>query len=125
MTDFWKDIKHFKKQEFNCPDFGRNEMSEQFVRLLDDMREQIGEPVSIASGFRCPLHNKAVGGKPDSAHLRGLAADIIAENSAMRYKIVNYAITHSVKRIGIGKSFVHIDISKTLPHPVIWTYYKK
>lgn len=125
MIDFWKDIKHFKKKEFDCPDYGRNEMNEQFVKMLDDMREELGEPISIASGFRCAVHNRAVGGVPDSAHLRGLAADIVTKNSAIRYKIIGYAIRHSVNRIGIGKDFVHIDISKTLPHPVIWTYYKK
>jgi len=60
MTDFWSTIKHFKKEEFNCPDHGKNEMNEQLVRLVDDMRDKIGAPLRIASGFRCPVHNKAV-----------------------------------------------------------------
>ena len=45
---------------------------------LDDIREYLGHPVHISSGYRSPAVNRAVGGslKPPSAHTRGLAADL-------------------------------------------------
>jgi hypothetical protein len=36
-----------------------------------------GKTIGINSGYRSPALNAAVGGSPTSAHLRGLAADIV------------------------------------------------
>jgi hypothetical protein len=44
-------------------------------RFLDPLREAIGGPVIISSGYRCRDLNTAVGGSPTSYHLLGLAAD--------------------------------------------------
>ena len=44
--------------------------------VLDPAREQLGMPIKVNSGYRCPLKNKAVGGVENSQHLRGEAADI-------------------------------------------------
>ena len=45
-------------------------------QVLDPARERLGKPVVVNSGFRCPLHNKAVGGVYNSQHVKGEAADI-------------------------------------------------
>ena len=45
--------------------------------LLEKLRELNGNsPLMVSSGYRCPRLNKAVGGKPNSQHLRGEAVDI-------------------------------------------------
>lgn len=44
--------------------------------LLDPLRELWGGPITVTSGFRCPVLNKKVGGVPSSQHVRGEAADI-------------------------------------------------
>lgn len=46
-------------------------------QVLDPVREKIGVPVTVTSGFRSPALNKAVGGVATSQHLEGEAADII------------------------------------------------
>ena len=46
-------------------------------QVLEPLREHFGIPVVISSGYRCPQLNKAVGGVPNSQHLKGEAADII------------------------------------------------
>ena len=46
------------------------------TRLLDPLRELWGGPITVTSGFRCPVLNKKVGGVPSSQHVRGEAADI-------------------------------------------------
>ena len=60
-------------------------------RLLDFLqavRTASGQPLSRSCAYRCPMHNEAVGGKPEttalpgkgSQHLYGLAADIKRRN---------------------------------------------
>lgn len=44
--------------------------------VLQPLRDAMGFPLSINSGYRCPLVNNAVGGQPKSQHLRGEAADV-------------------------------------------------
>ena len=43
---------------------------------LEDVRERLGAPIVISSGYRSPALNEAVGGAANSAHVLGFAADI-------------------------------------------------
>ncbi len=43
---------------------------------LDEIRGGYGKPIYINSGYRCAELNKLVGGKPNSQHLKGEAADL-------------------------------------------------
>ena len=44
--------------------------------VLEPLRQHVGKPIRISSGYRCPALNKAVGGVATSQHLTGEAADI-------------------------------------------------
>lgn len=46
------------------------------VEILQPLRDHLGLPVFISSGFRCQKLNAAVGGSPKSQHPKGEAADI-------------------------------------------------
>lgn len=46
-------------------------------RVLDPLRERVGFPILICSGYRCKELNKIVGGSKKSQHLTGQAADIL------------------------------------------------
>jgi len=46
--------------------------------VLDPLREAYGKPIRVTSGYRCPRLNRLVGGAPNSQHMRGEAADIVA-----------------------------------------------
>lgn len=46
------------------------------VAALQPLRDFLGEPVIITSGYRSAALNTKVGGVPGSYHRRGLAADI-------------------------------------------------
>ena len=50
--------------------------------MLDDARHKAGVSFVITSGVRCSSHNRAVGGKKSSSHLKGLAADISCQMNA-------------------------------------------
>lgn len=46
------------------------------TKILDPLREAVGMPITVTSGYRSPALNGAVGGAKNSQHLRGEAADI-------------------------------------------------
>lgn len=44
--------------------------------VLQQARDDYGKPIHVNSGFRCPALNAKVGGKKNSYHLKGMAADL-------------------------------------------------
>lgn len=44
--------------------------------ILQPLRDHIGKPITISSGYRSKKLNKKIGGAKKSQHLHGLAADI-------------------------------------------------
>ena len=94
----------------------------ELVRLLDKMRGECGFPFKINSGYRDPSHNAEVGGVPESAHTEGLAVDIACGDSLKRLKLLQVAFNNGITRIGLAKTFVHLDTSKKLPNNVLWLY---
>lgn len=52
-------------------------MRELVEHVLDPLREALGRPVLISSGYRAPAVNKAIGGAAHSQHTMGQAADFI------------------------------------------------
>ena len=75
-------MKWFKEKEFACkccgqlPPLARENVKALVAVILDPVREKLGMPVVVNSGYRCPKHNKEVGGVKNSQHLKGEAADI-------------------------------------------------
>lgn len=69
--------QHFKVKEFACQDGSQVVFVDDYlVSILDILRNQVGKPVHINSGYRTPTRNKAVNGAKYSYHMRGMAADI-------------------------------------------------
>lgn len=69
--------QHFKVKEFACKDGSQVVFIDSYlVSILDILRNKVGKPVIINSGYRTPLRNKEVGGAKYSYHMRGMAADI-------------------------------------------------
>ena len=56
--------------------------------VLEPVRERLGRPIIVNSGYRCPIHNAAVGGVANSQHLRGEAADLLGKPEALAKAIV-------------------------------------
>jgi zinc D-Ala-D-Ala carboxypeptidase len=118
-------VKHFLFSEFDSPDVpgsGSN-MDKHFLDLLDQMRDEAGIPFTINSGYRTKEYNATLHeATPNSAHTRGMAVDIAAPSGVEKWLIVDAAIKANIRRIGIGKTFIHVDIDGTLPYPSIWLY---
>lgn len=55
--------------------------------ILDPLREDIGAPIIVDSGYRCQKLNKVVGGAAKSQHTKGEAADINIGSAAGNKRI--------------------------------------
>jgi zinc D-Ala-D-Ala carboxypeptidase len=117
-------MKYFKYYEFDSPDVdGSGQMMDaEFLQLLDNARELYGKPMAINSGFRTEAHNQKVGGTANSSHLKGLAADIACTTSAERWDMIDSLMKAGFNRIGIAKTFIHVDIDESKTPFLIWTY---
>lgn len=127
ITD-WSKLKHFKREEFECKcGCGRADMQEAFMLDLDSIRETLGFPLVINSGFRCDRHNRTLSGGP--AHPAGVAADV-AVNGTNAYRLVGQAYEFGMTGIGVRQSgarrnrYIHLDALDTerYPRPTIWDY---
>lgn len=115
--------KNFVSSEFASPDHKASGlmMNKEFIKKLQIARDLAGIEFVINSGFRTPEHNKKVGGKPNSAHLRGFACDIATQSPTAKFTVLKSLINAGFTRIGIYDNFIHCDIDPSLPSGVIWT----
>ena len=58
----------------------RDSVKALVLNVLQPLRDALGKPLHINSGYRCPALNEAVGGVATSAHLYGQAADVACNN---------------------------------------------
>ena len=114
-----EDTKNFKVSEFACKHCGENKIDQRVLNMAQVIREELGVPVKVNSGYRCEKHNASVGGVKGSYHTKGMAADLscsagsralftaVADLKAKgRLPDLQYAIWY------MKKDFVHIDCGK-------------
>lgn len=122
---------YFDRKEFTCKcGCGRNNISLNLVFELNRLRGFYGKPIYINSGCRCIEHNTDVGGKPNSAHIcegkEGEAVDIKIVSGGQLFTLLGIIYKWQLfKRIGIGTTLLHVDISTVLPSPTVWVYSNK
>lgn len=113
-------LKYFQLSDFDCQETGENNMSEEFLLKLDELREVCGFPFIITSGYRSPNHSIEARKSSPGTHAEGIAADILVRGGNQRYTIVQKAMELGFTGIGVAKTFIHVDIRKTTP--VVWAY---
>lgn len=105
--------KYFKWAEFACPCCQKTIIDTELLTLLDQIREDFGDPIKVTSGYRCPDHNKKVGGVPNSTHQKGQGADIAPLNNDVddldRLLKSCQKLSWNIGN-GINKGFLHVDI---------------
>lgn len=87
----------------------------ELAQNLQYLRDMIGEPIYINSGYRSIKHNVDVGGEKNSYHTKGMAADIHVKGLKPKELalIIEQAINNGkIKQGGLGiyPTFVHYDI---------------
>lgn len=118
--------RYFQESEFKrcTPSCRMEQMDPAFLTLLDRVREAAGIPLVLNSAYRSPAYEKKKGRTGTSSHCEGKAVDIRCNASTNRYKILKAAMECGIRRIGVGKTYIHLDSSETHAQDVIWHYYE-
>ncbi len=87
------------------------------------VRDDIGVPLSVNSGGRCPYHPDELHRSTPADHQKGRGIDLGA-TGATRGNIVRAGIDAGFNAIGVAKTFVHLGYRPELPvgHITMWTY---
>lgn len=114
-----QDTKNFKVSEFACKHCGENKIEQKVMDIAQALRDELGVPVRVNSGYRCEKHNARVGGVKGSYHTKGLAADLSCELGAdkmfqavqklwgeNKLPELKYCIYYA------NKNFIHVDCGK-------------
>jgi len=73
----WAELTRTSTGLPNEPDAGhRTNLTVLVQVVLDPLREHLGKPVRVTSGYRSPAVNTRIGGSKTSAHMTGEAVDI-------------------------------------------------
>ena len=111
---------NFKLSEFRCRD--GSDVPEEFmdnVRLLTEnlqvLRDYIGKPIRVISGYRSKKYNTSINGARRSQHMVAKAADV--KISGMPPPEIKEIIVQLIKEgkmhsggIGLYRTFVHYDV---------------
>lgn len=107
---------NFSRSEFACKGEGccgqSSPISLELIDSLELLREQIGHPLIVSSGFRCNNYNTKVGGAPSSQHTQGVAADIILPEGIAIADFLTAAEKIRAFRhggIGVYPNWLHLD----------------
>lgn len=112
--------KNFTREEFDCRD-GTRVPDDLFCNLcllvtnLQTLRDEIGIPLFISSGYRTKRYNKAVGGAKSSQHLLAKAADLsVKQLNPLQLAAVIERLIKEKKMleggVGVYRGFVHYDV---------------
>lgn len=121
--------KYFNTEEFSCQcknkECVEQKISIELIKDLTELREELGKPITITSGFRCSAHQKEVSESgvstvvaKKSQHEEGEAADCKFTGYTVA-QVLPYA-EKRFKAIGVAKTFLHLDTRKDKIRR--WTY---
>lgn len=112
--------KNFHVKEFACNDGTAvpEELLSNVVKLaqnLQVLRDELGKPIKVNSGYRTPKYNKSVGGAKNSQHLYAAAADIKVSGigpAKLAEKIEALISSGKMEKGGVGvyPTFTHYDV---------------
>ena len=99
----------------NTPDLkATDNLLRLIVKVLQPLRDKLGKPMVITSGFRCAKLNTLVGGVANSQHTTGQAVDFVVNGMDVHtlFEFVrNSGIMYDqlIEEHSKGKTWVHIS----------------
>ena len=112
--------KNLSLSELVCRE-GKDEVLYDYrlIEAFQALRDFIGRPMIVNSGYRSPLYNRKVGGSPKSQHVLGRAIDFRINGMAIEdvYQAIRKSglLGTKIKGLGLYNTFVHIDVREN-PH---------
>ncbi len=116
-TDSTLLTEHFRSSEFRCKCGGTHNtlISDDLVQKLERLRKSLNcSRIVVNSGYRCPSHDKAVGGTGGGQHTKGTAADIVCYDSGGAI-ISSKLVTCAAQDTGFS-GIANIDEAYTATH---------
>ena len=128
------DTKNFKVSEFTCHcGCGANKIDQRVIDMAQTIRDALGVPVHVNSGYRCEAHNTRVGGakkkydkngkliSKGSKHMYGLAADLSCSLGAVKMFETVKKLKAEGKLPDLDyciryKTFIHVDCGGKRKH---------
>ncbi len=112
----------------NTPDDRALRNLERSAEFLEQVRALLGVPIIVLSGYRSQVVNHLVGGSDTSAHMRGLASDIIAPKFGSPLEVCREIVRaglHFDQLIHEFGRWTHIGLSETSPRRQLLTICSK
>ena len=108
--------EHFAASELSCRHCGHLFITPALIVMLEKLRSLVGEPLTIASGYRCPTHNRNIRGATKSKHCLGMAVDILVpdkyRDNPAEFIEAAEAVAREVRggyHYYPGSHFIHMD----------------
>ena len=117
--------QYFQDAEFRkcVPPCTIDDMQQVFLDKLDELRFYAGIPLVLNCAYRSVEYDKKKGRSGKSAHCAGLAVDIRCTTGQNRLKILRACYRAGITRIGIGRTFIHVDMGERVGLvSSCWTY---
>ena len=108
---------HFNREEFKCKcsyDCDFSVVDIELIRILEEVRQHYGKPVTINSACRCEKHNSEIGGSDKSQHKLGRACDIVVKD-VHPDRVFHFIDDRYPTALGLGQygTFTHLDTRST------------
>jgi N-acetylmuramoyl-L-alanine amidase len=97
---------HLSEYACKCSQCSTVVVDHGHVANLQRLRDKLGRPINITSGYRCENHNAAVGGVKNSEHVQGSATDLVV-NGMSPAAVANAA--ENFDGLGRYAGFTHVD----------------
>lgn len=99
-------------EQFNPPDHVIKNLRLLCVHVLQPLRDYLGYPLKVNSGYRCRIVNTHIGGAINSQHISGHAADIIDTyngNGQLLRTIFHLGVPYDQVIDEFGLAWIHIS----------------
>ena len=112
--------ENFSLHEFRCKD--GSDVPEELMENVRDLaenlqvlRDHLGKPIRLISGYRSPEYNKKIGGAKKSQHMQAKAGDLVVKGMTpdeVKAAIVELIKEGKMKKGGVGlyTHFTHYDV---------------
>ena len=111
---------HFNVMEFRCQCGGNHEtlISSELIEKLEALYATLNcSKIIVTSGYRCPDHDKAVGGTSSGQHTKGTAADVCCYGQDGQ-PISSKTVCYKAQDLGFGGianitssyQYTHLDV---------------
>ena len=88
---------------------------------VQSIRDDVGRPLTITSGGRCPYHFSELRRTRPADHQKCIAVDIEVGNGFERSEIIRMGLKYGANAIGAAHNFVHLGWRENVVD-TLWVY---